>query len=165
MREGCSRSEALGAVKRYRAHLLKRFVSLLHWQCSVERCAVPPLAAALGFTCEGLTAARTERCTMLAMQCSAGHCAMLRAVWSHGTCRAFSCATCRAGHCAMLRAVQRWALCNTARCASQGALHYILVVGLWQRRNSSFRKTHTFGTCYVDTVTCYVDTLLQSLTR
>jgi hypothetical protein len=101
-----------------------------------------PLAAALGFTCEGLTAARTERCTMLAMQCSAGH---LRAVWSHGTCRAFSCATRRAGHCAMLRAVQRWALCNTARCASQGALHYILVVGLWQRRNSSFRKTHTFG--------------------
>ena len=63
-------------------------------------CAVPPLAAALGFTCEGLTAARTERCTMLAM-----HCAMLRAVWSHGTCRAFSCATRRAGHCAVLRTI------------------------------------------------------------
>jgi hypothetical protein len=46
-------------------------------------------------------------------------------------------------------------------CSSTAAssLHYILVVGLWQRRNSSFRKTHTFGTCYVDTVTCYVDTV------
>ena len=120
-----------------------------------------PLAAALGFTCEGLTAARTERCTMLAMQCSAGHCAMLRAIWSHGTCRAFSCATRRAGHCAMLRAVQRRALCNTARCASQGALHYILVVGLWQRRSSSFEKhTHLARATltHVDTVTCYVDT-------
>jgi hypothetical protein len=44
-----------------RAHLLKRFESLLHWQCFVERCAVPPLAAALGFSCEGLTAASTDR--------------------------------------------------------------------------------------------------------
>ena len=40
--------------------------------------------------------------------------------------------------------MERWALCNSARYASQGALHYILVVGLWQRRISSFRKTHTF---------------------
>ena len=36
-----------------RAHLAKRFESLLHWLCFVERCAVPPLAAALGFCCEG----------------------------------------------------------------------------------------------------------------
>ena len=32
----------------------ERFESLLHWQCFVERCAVPPLPAALGFSCEGL---------------------------------------------------------------------------------------------------------------
>ena len=153
---------------------------------------VPPLAAALGFTCEGLTAARTERCTMLAMQCSAGHCAMLRAVWcrmahvehflarlvaletvqccarvdgrmahvGHFLARLVAldtvqcCALWNAGHCAMLRAMHRRARC--------GALHYILVVGLWQRRNSSFRKTHTFGhvlntSLYhiVDTVTCF----------
>ena len=52
-------------------------------------------------------------------------------------------------------------------CSSTAAssLHYILVVGLWQRRNSSFRKTHTFGTCYVDTVTCYVDTVYVTLSR
>ena len=37
-----------------RAHLVKHFESLLHWQCFIERCAVPPLAAALGFSCEGL---------------------------------------------------------------------------------------------------------------
>ena len=37
-----------------RAQLVKRFESLLQWQCFVERCAVPPLAAALGFSCEGL---------------------------------------------------------------------------------------------------------------
>ncbi len=81
-----------------------------------------PLAAALGFTCEGLTAARTERCTMLAMQCSSGHCAMLRAVWSHGTCRAFSCATRRAGHCnaAYNAASSRWTMCNAAYNAAQG---------------------------------------------
>jgi len=38
------RDAALGK----RANLGKRFESLLHWQCFVELCAVPPLAAALG---------------------------------------------------------------------------------------------------------------------
>ena len=41
-------------IKCKRTQLVKRFESLLHWQCFVERCAVPPLAAALGFSCEGL---------------------------------------------------------------------------------------------------------------
>jgi len=41
-------------------NLRKRFESLQHWQCYVERCTVPPLAAALGFTCGGLAAASKE---------------------------------------------------------------------------------------------------------
>jgi len=68
-------------------------VSLLHWQCFVERCAVPPLAAALGFSCGGLTAASTGRCVMLDavqrwVQCSAGHCTVLRAVLRWAQCSA-----------------------------------------------------------------------------
>ena len=47
-----------------------------------------------GFSCEGRTAAAsTEPCAMLAMQGSAGH-------------------------CVILRAVQRWALCSAARCVA-----------------------------------------------
>jgi len=53
---------------------------------------VPPLAAALGFSCEGLTAASTGRCIMLAMQCSAGHCTMAARLHIHGT--TVYCETC-----------------------------------------------------------------------
>ena len=94
-----------------REQLGKRLESLLHWQCFVERCAVPPLAAALGFSCEGLTTSSTERCAMLKVQCSAGHCVMLRAVqpW----------ALCSAGCSVALRAVWRCALymrCAESKC-------------------------------------------------
>jgi len=50
------RSETLGAV-----YLVKRFESCLHWQCFVERCAVPPLAATLGFSCDGLGSERGNK--------------------------------------------------------------------------------------------------------
>ena len=63
-----------------------------------RRC--PPL-----FRSEGLTAGSTERCAMLAMQCSAGQC------WAPGS----------AARCATLLAVQRCALymrCAESKCTS-----------------------------------------------
>jgi len=54
-------------------------VSLLQGECFVEQYAVPPLAAALGFSCGGLTAASTGRFAVLAL-CSAGYSVVLGAV-------------------------------------------------------------------------------------
>jgi len=52
-----------------------RGLGLRRLPLALSQAAVPPL-----FRSEGLTAGSTERCAMLAMQCSAGHCTMLGAV-------------------------------------------------------------------------------------
>ena len=75
-----------------------RGLGLRRLPLALSQAAVPPL-----FRSEGLTAGSTERCAMLAMQCSAGQC------WAPGS----------AARCATLLAVQRCALymrCAESKC-------------------------------------------------